>query len=384
MKSANKIDWSSIYESQSGKLLAICRRYVKDEQLAEDLLHDAFIKAINNQQKFNGTGALEGWLRQVVINTVLEHLRTDKKYSFSDIEEVNQTQFYEEPLNNDNADLKSIIDETFSQTELLEVIDELPPNYKTVFNLYVVDGFRHNEISSVLNITVANSKSQLLRARKRIQELLIEKVSMRNDSKHMKKAALSLSAMGLAANANAIDQLFVRSFTDFTLPTPKLSMQLQQVISQANPVIIKSSMGFFGGSNAVIWGSSAVGTVIIGGAIAFNCMNTENTSSPTQSTPVVIENVVTDTTSQVVEPKATNSSDEISNTTQTNAQAKVANEKGKLETSNTQQATSNHNTTKNGSSATTVSASKDSVANNKKKSKVVVNKKVEIDIDEID
>jgi RNA polymerase sigma factor (sigma-70 family) len=180
--------WDTIYKNNASKLLGICRRYVKDEQLAEDLMHNAFITAISKVNTFSGKGIFEGWLRKIVINTALLHLRQNKKMSFSESDPIEN---YQEVVNVEEAEetQRSIIEKAnFNQEELLEVVDQLPGHHKVVFNLYVIDGYTHNDIGEMLNISSGTSKSHLARARKKIQQLLYEKaMSMKENNYQTKK-----------------------------------------------------------------------------------------------------------------------------------------------------------------------------------------------------
>jgi RNA polymerase sigma factor (sigma-70 family) len=175
-------NWDVIYKNNASKLLGVCRRYVRDEQLAEDLMHNAFITAINKINTYSGKGVFEGWLRKIVVNTVLLYLRDSKKMQFSENEPLeNQV---EVTLESDVEETqKKVIEEAgFSQQELLEVVDQLPLHHKTVFNLYVIDGYTHNEIGELLKISGGTSKSHLARARKKIQQLLFEKAMLKTET----------------------------------------------------------------------------------------------------------------------------------------------------------------------------------------------------------
>ncbi len=153
----------ALYRKYSGKLFGICLRYTKDYSAAEDVLQEGFIKILTNISSYKGTGAFEGWMRRVVINTALERFR--KQFQMYSITEVNESDIglkYENILENINA------------KDLLELIKELPPAYKMVFNLYAIDGYSHKEIGDKLNISIGTSKSNLSRARKILQSKVEE------------------------------------------------------------------------------------------------------------------------------------------------------------------------------------------------------------------
>lgn len=174
-------NWDVIYKNNASKLLGVCRRYIKDEQLAEDLMHNAFITAINKISSYSGVGAFEGWLRKIVVNTVLLYLRDSKKMQFSDNEPLENQSDTEAESDAEQTQKRVIEEAGFSQQELLEIVDELPVHHKTVFNLYVIDGYTHNEIGEMLKISGGTSKSHLARARKKIQQLLFEKAKLKTE-----------------------------------------------------------------------------------------------------------------------------------------------------------------------------------------------------------
>ncbi len=165
-------NWNDIYKYNAPKLLGVCRRYISDISTAEDILHDSFIKAIEKSETYKGDGKIEAWLCKIVINTALSHIRKEKNFKLILSEELENQEIKEEELENDSQNF-SLTD--FTQEELLETIDQLPLHHKSVFNLYVIDGYSHIEISELLNITINTSKSHLMRARKKIQQILAEK-----------------------------------------------------------------------------------------------------------------------------------------------------------------------------------------------------------------
>ncbi|MFN8254846.1 MAG: RNA polymerase sigma factor [Bacteroidales bacterium] len=148
----------ALYKKFSGKLFGVGLRYTKDYSSAEDVLQESFIKIFNNISTFKGTGSLEGWLRRIVINTALERYRKYfQLYAISDVQES------ESSINYDNV-LTDI-----SAKDLIALIQELPPAYRMVFNLYAIDGYSHKEIGDILDISIGTSKSNLSRARKLLQ-----------------------------------------------------------------------------------------------------------------------------------------------------------------------------------------------------------------------
>lgn len=151
-----------LYQIYADKMFGVCLRYANDEDEAKDILQDGFIKVFLNLKQFNNNGSFEGWIRRIIVNTALERFR-DKNYLFA----VNMENTYEVG----EKEYDHILSE-LSANDLLKLIQELSPQYRTVFNLYAIEGYSHKEICQKLNIKEGTSKSNLSRAR----EILKEKV----------------------------------------------------------------------------------------------------------------------------------------------------------------------------------------------------------------
>ncbi|NTW34446.1 MAG: RNA polymerase sigma factor [Bacteroidetes bacterium] len=151
---------AELYKLFSRKLFAVSYSYSRDYSEAEDTLHDGFMKIFSNISQYSFKGSFEGWMRRIIVNTALEKYRMQKHLYVDDDFEYNQDIGYEEIISNINAD------------DLLEIIKELPPKYKMVFNLFAIEGYSHKEISEMLKISEGTSKSNLARAR----YILIDKV----------------------------------------------------------------------------------------------------------------------------------------------------------------------------------------------------------------
>lgn len=152
----------ALFQKYAGKMLTVCRRYARHEMEAEDLLQDTFIKVFNNINKYNFKGSLEGWIRRIAINTALKNY---KKHSVQK-ERIGLSEY------DDRAVAPSAISK-LSEEELLKLIAELPNGYKVVFNLYAIEGFSHKEIAAALDIQESTSRSQLVKARKLLQQKII-------------------------------------------------------------------------------------------------------------------------------------------------------------------------------------------------------------------
>lgn len=155
---------AELYQHFAPKMYAICLRYARDTFEAEDMLQQGFIKVFTKSALFEGTGVLEGWIRRIMVNTAIETYRRNKM-SFVSTEEVSGADLVaHSTLQLNNLDYK----------DLLKLIKELPFGYKTVFNLYAIEGYNHREIADMLQISEGNSKSQLSRARQWLRERIIK------------------------------------------------------------------------------------------------------------------------------------------------------------------------------------------------------------------
>lgn len=151
-KSGDIVSQSEIYHLFAGKLFAICLKYSKTQQEAEDNLQEAFITIFKKIDQFKFKGSFEGWMKRIVINTALQTYRQKKVLNL--VEE------------NYPDEVEVDIDENYISLDyLLKIIQELPERYRMVFNLYVLDGYSHKEIANLLNVAEGTSKSNLSRAR---------------------------------------------------------------------------------------------------------------------------------------------------------------------------------------------------------------------------
>lgn len=152
-----------LYHTYASKMFAVCLRYANEYAGAEDLLQDGFVKVFKNIEKFRGEGSFEGWIRRIFVNNSIEHFR--KKANMYVVQETEALtyEYYD-----DNAVQKLMKD------DLMKIIQSLSVGYRTIFNLYVIEGYSHKEISEMLNITEGTSKSQLARARYLLQKKVME------------------------------------------------------------------------------------------------------------------------------------------------------------------------------------------------------------------
>jgi RNA polymerase sigma factor (sigma-70 family) len=167
-----------IYEEFSPVMLGVCMRYLKDKMLAEDIMQEAFMVIFAKVGQFKDKGSFEGWMKRIMINASLKHIQKNKGNYHFDIDDVRDENVYSTHPSNDDVEInfsnkKSVIENTeFSREEILSVVAELPDGFRIVFNLYAVEGFKHKEIAENLGISISTSKTQLIRARKQLQEKL--------------------------------------------------------------------------------------------------------------------------------------------------------------------------------------------------------------------
>lgn len=228
-KMKNTFNWQKIYLDYSPKLLGICRRYIDDIYTAEDIVQDSFITAIQKNDQLNDEKALFAWLKKIVVNNALQHIRKHSKDTFVTTEPSEIPDTYSE-MDHHLLEEKNVFVYDFTSEELLSSIDSLPSHHKSVFNLYFIENHSHAEISGLLGITVNTSKSHLLRAKKSIQNYLMKNFVNQNTPK--KKMAQLLVIFGLGGLLWA--QTFKSKFADFTIqPSKKLQIPSDLKIDNA-------------------------------------------------------------------------------------------------------------------------------------------------------
>ena len=150
-----------LYEEFYGPLMAVCLRYSHHEDEAMDLLHESFIKIFRSIHKYKPGTSLGAWMRRITVNTAIDYYRRKVRRRTEDLDHA-----YD--LSSDEADAVS----QCSEKEILAAIQQLTPAYRTVFNLYVIEGYSHKEIADELEITESTSRSNLVKARAKLQALL--------------------------------------------------------------------------------------------------------------------------------------------------------------------------------------------------------------------
>ncbi len=151
-----------LYDKYAGQMLSVSRRYVRSVEDGEEVISNAFIKVFAKIDQYSGEGALGGWIRRIVVNESLNFIRYQKNL-FVEADEENLSEI-------SHAD----VDEQNDAEHLMQMVSGLPTGYRTVFNLYGIEGYTHKEIGEMLGISENTSKSQLSKARKMLQKQLGE------------------------------------------------------------------------------------------------------------------------------------------------------------------------------------------------------------------
>lgn len=154
---------AEIYKQFSSRMFSVCLRYAKSYEDAQDLFQDGFILIFKKIDQFKFIGSFEGWMRKIMVNLCIERYRQNN-YLFVVNEEITaKTEVEDEDFPDESL---------FSYEELLKIIRQLPERYGQVFNLYVIDGYSHQQISELLHISVGSSKSNLSRAREKLASII--------------------------------------------------------------------------------------------------------------------------------------------------------------------------------------------------------------------
>jgi RNA polymerase sigma factor (sigma-70 family) len=154
-----------LYNRYSPKMLAVCYRFAHNREDAEDMLQDGFIKVFLQIHTFQSKGAFEGWIRRIIVHTCINHLKKNKRFNESvDIIQANTAMVREE-------NIPSIM----QAKQIVDCIRLLPMGYRTVLNLYAIEGYSHKEIAGMLDIEESTSRSQYTRARQMLEEILIRR-----------------------------------------------------------------------------------------------------------------------------------------------------------------------------------------------------------------
>jgi len=152
-----------LYEFFAPKMLGVCRQYIKDTSVAEEIMLNGFFKVFTQIKSFKNEGSFEGWIRRIMVRESISFLRKKKQIHFLDEDKIGQT-----------TEHATYIESPLDIAYIQELIDALPEGYKLVFMMYAIEGYKHSEIASELEISESTSKSQLFKARKMLKKKLNE------------------------------------------------------------------------------------------------------------------------------------------------------------------------------------------------------------------
>lgn len=155
----------AVYKRYSPAMLGVCYRYSRNREDAEDMLQEGFIKVFNQIHQFKGDGSFEGWIRTIMVHTCINHIKKNKKFN------DNVSLIYANELKMPEVNIPSVL----AAKQVVECIRLLPLGYRTVLNLYAIEGFSHKEIGAILEIEESTSRSQYTRAKAMLEDILVKK-----------------------------------------------------------------------------------------------------------------------------------------------------------------------------------------------------------------
>ena len=156
-----------LYVMFYSKLMGVCLRYAQNESEAQDIVQEGFIKVFNKLEGYNNIGSFEGWVKRIVVNTAIDYYRKNKKLRFqADSEYIDKMGEVLEEADSDDSEY------AIDTSLIIKEVQELSPAYRTIFNLYVVEGYSHREIAETLGISEGTSKSNLAKAKKNLKTRL--------------------------------------------------------------------------------------------------------------------------------------------------------------------------------------------------------------------
>ena len=161
-KNGNRKAQKALYDKYSKRMMAVCMRYVNDIEDARDLLQEGFVKVFTNIHQYLGEGVFDGWVRKIFVNCALEQLR--QKDILREAEDITESAYAYIPDESAIAQM--------SAEEIMVYVRALPDGFRTVFNMFAIEGYSHKEIGEQLHITESTSRSQFMRARKLLQKMI--------------------------------------------------------------------------------------------------------------------------------------------------------------------------------------------------------------------
>lgn len=168
LKKQDRLAQKELFDRFSRKFLSVCRSYITDLHHAEDCMLKGFVKVFKNIDSYKSEGSFEGWMRRIMVNECLDFIKQNKSMVYLDEIEVKEE--------------TSDFDEDLSGINVQELLDQLSESYRTVFNLFVLEDYSHKEIAEMLSISEAASKTQLLRAKNKLKEIILNQRNISNEA----------------------------------------------------------------------------------------------------------------------------------------------------------------------------------------------------------
>jgi RNA polymerase sigma factor (sigma-70 family) len=280
--------WTKAYQRNIGKMVGMCCRYVGDRSVAEDLAHEAFLKAIEKSGSYHHLGSFDGWLMRINRNTTLDFLR--RQPQFVSMEDVTDVETGRAPSLQADTDFNSDPDETrispsdLSESEILDAICALPDKQRAVFNLYVFENQSHAKIAEALQIGVRSSKRYLSEARTQLQNTL-------NNIVHHKEKGLMILLPFLPWKSHAIDRLCRAKLSHLAIAPAKASpLSAVNWTAAPKPGVWMAVTA----AKAPAVATGVVATAVTGSVVAWQAQPAQTPASPTPQETVVTTCVTTD------------------------------------------------------------------------------------------
>ena len=286
--------WTKAYQRNIAKMVGMCCRYVGDRAVAEDLAHEAFLKAIEKSGTYRRLGSFDGWLMRINLNTTLDYLRRQPTFvSFAETEGVETQNFASLPADTDSdTDNSRITPSDLSESEILDAVCALPDKQRTVFNLYVFENQSHAKIAETLQIGVRSSKRYLSEARTQLQQTL-------KDIVHHKETGLMIQLPILPWKLHAIDRLCRAKLKHLALspdaPSPLSTLNWTAAPKPGVWMAVTAA-------KAPAVATGVVATAVTGSVVAWQAQPVPAPTHPTPQETVVTTCVATDSDSTNVNP----------------------------------------------------------------------------------
>lgn len=266
-KMENAVFWERMYAAYIGRMIGLCHRYVNDLPLAEDLAHEAFLKAMERADTFRATGNFEAWLMRITVNHAIQYLR----------KRIDIVSFEDDETPDVATEETPVLGMDFTQEELLQAVQQLPVRERTVFNLYAIDKQSHAYIADLLNISIASSKETLYRARKRLRQSLNQ---MAQKQEKRKKGVFVMILLSFLHHSEAArtDRMFRNGLSslEYAPAKPFSTAQIRQAAAE-----VPSSSGVFVATHRA---ALAIATIagVVGGVCIWQVARTTLANNPLQ------------------------------------------------------------------------------------------------------